>query len=67
MTKQLKSSKNIDDIKLPVFTKAITPASVRSLDEIDAWIEQDYHLFFDRSQYEKDKLKYAVYKKFVID
>jgi hypothetical protein len=54
------------DINLPVFDKPMQPASVRSLDEINNWIEQDYKLFFNRAEYEKNKLKCSVQKPFYI-
>jgi hypothetical protein len=66
MKKISKVSPESLDIHLPVFDKPMQAASVRSLDEINMWIEQDYNLFFNRSEYEKNKLKCSVHKQFCI-
>lgn len=55
------------DIDLPLFDKPMQAASVRSMDEIDMWIEQDYELFFDRFEYEKKKLESSVCKRFSLE
>jgi hypothetical protein len=44
-----------DELNLPVITKEPLPPSLRSIDEIDKWIEEDYALFFNREIYEKEK------------
>lgn len=68
MKKQLNSSKNSDQIKLPIINGPIAPPSSRSMDEIDAWIEENYRLFFfDRAKYQEEKRKYSVYKVFKLD
>ena len=36
------------------------PPSIRSVDEIDEWIQQDYEAFFDREAYEKQKQELSV-------
>jgi len=47
-------------LNLPVFTKNPRPHAVRSIDEINEWIEHDYKLFFNRELYEKEKKRYSV-------
>ncbi len=44
-----------DDLKLPVFENEPLPPLLRTMDEIDRWIEEDYALFFNREIYEKEK------------
>lgn len=56
----------ISDIKFPVFTEPSTPPSTRSIDEIDAWIEQDYREFFNREAYEREKIILSVDTPFVL-
>ena len=34
--------------------------SLRTIDEINEWIEHDYQLFFDREAYEKEKRELSV-------
>jgi hypothetical protein len=57
MKKSLRSrGKSTDDkLKLPVIENEPLPPSLRTLDEIDQWIEEDYKLFFNREIYEKEK------------
>jgi hypothetical protein len=49
-----------DTLDLPDFEKEPFPPSLRTMDEIDKWIEEDYALFFDREVYEKEKLLNSV-------
>ena len=49
-----------DALNLPFFTGDPLPPSLRSVDEIDQWIEEDYQHFFKREDYEKEKLKNSV-------
>jgi hypothetical protein len=44
-----------DQLKLPVIENEPLPPSLRTMDEIDQWIEEDYALFFNREVYEKEK------------
>jgi hypothetical protein len=44
-----------DDLELPVIESDPSPPSIRTIDEVDRWIEEDYALFFDREVYEKEK------------
>jgi hypothetical protein len=67
MKKQLNSLKNPEQIEFPVISRSIAPSSIRSLDEIDAWIEEDYRLFFNRKQYEEEKVKHTVYEAFRLE
>ena len=53
-------------ISFPVIKKKPLPNTLRSIDEIDEWIEHDYKLFFDREAYEKKKRLYSVNKPFVL-
>jgi len=55
-----------NDLKLPVFTNEPLPPSLRTMDEIDRWIEEDYALFFNRDIYEKEKLMLSVNIPFTI-
>ena len=47
-------------LNLPVFTKNPRQHAVRSIDEINEWIEHDYKLFFNRELYEKEKKRFSV-------
>ncbi len=47
-------------LNLPVFTKNPRPHAIRSIDEINEWIEHDYNLFFNCEIYEKEKKRYSV-------
>jgi len=49
-----------DDLNLPAFDSEPLPPSLRSMDEINAWIEQDYKLFFNREIYEQEKRECSV-------
>jgi hypothetical protein len=40
--------------------------SARSIDEVDAWIEEDYALFFDRESYDREKQAQSVDVMFVL-
>jgi hypothetical protein len=55
----MKKNKN-KKLDLPFLSKEKTPHSVRSVDEINEWIEHDYKLFFNRKIYEKEKKKLSV-------
>lgn len=54
------------DLNLPVFDSEPLPPSIRSMDEIVAWIDEDYELFFDRDAYEREKRALSVDKPFVL-
>ena len=49
-----------EELNFPRITGDPLPPSIRSLDEIDAWIQQDYEAFFDREAYEKQKRELSV-------
>jgi len=49
-----------NDLHLPVIEKEPEPHPLRSIDEINEWIEHDYRLFFNRKVYEKEKKKNSV-------
>jgi hypothetical protein len=55
-----------NELKLPVFTGESLPTSLRTMDEIDRWIEENYALFFNREIYEKEKRMNSVNVPFVI-
>jgi hypothetical protein len=40
------------------------PPTLRDIDVIDQWIEEDYALFFDRAAYEKEKDRLSVRQPF---
>ena len=50
-----KSNKEQNELKFPVINDTMLEPSLRSMDEINEWIEHDYQLFFDRKTYEKEK------------
>lgn len=54
----------IEGLNLPVIGPGALPPSIRSLDEIDAWIQEDYELFFDREIYEREKDRMSVSQQF---
>jgi hypothetical protein len=49
-----------DDLKFPVIKGDPLPPSDRTMDEINAWIEENYELFFDRETYEREKSELSV-------
>jgi len=55
-----------DKLNLPVLTEEPLPPSLRTMDEIDRWIEENYALFFDREIYEKEKRANSVNVPFVL-
>jgi hypothetical protein len=58
--------KKENDLNLPVIKGKQLPPSERTMDEINEWIEEDYALFFNREQYEKEKRRLSVNSKFVL-
>jgi hypothetical protein len=54
----IKKEKN--ELNLPVIENEPLPSSIRSIDEINEWIEQDYKYFFNRKIYERDKKRNVV-------
>ncbi len=54
------------DLNFPVFKSETLPPSLRTIDEIDRWIEEDYLLFFDRESYDREKKLYSVNIPFVL-
>jgi hypothetical protein len=61
------ATKKKNDLKLPVVKQEPLGPSLRTVDEINTWIEQDYPLFFDREVYEEQKKKNSVDSPFVLD
>jgi hypothetical protein len=55
-----------NELDLPVFKSEPLPPSLRTLDEIDQWIEQDYLLFFDRESYDREKKLCSVNIPFIL-
>lgn len=55
-----------NDLLFPVIDCAMSPPSIRSMDEIDAWIEHDYALFYDEEQYGREKRRLSVNGIFVL-
>lgn len=67
MNELLKPSGNPEtELVFPVIKGEMASPSIRSMDEIDSWIEHDYALFYDREKYSKDKIKMSVYERFVL-
>jgi hypothetical protein len=54
-------------LNLPVVGPGVLPPTLRSIDEIDEWIAQDYELFFDRETYEREKDRMSVPQQFKLD
>ncbi len=54
------------ELNLPRIDGKPLPPSLRSVDEINEWIEQDYALFFNRELYEKEKRRISVNVPFFI-
>lgn len=54
-----------NELHFPVI-KGMLPHSLRSMDEINEWIEQDYLLFFNREAYEREKRALSVNVPFVL-
>lgn len=59
--------KNSEHLEFPVFSQPMSPPMVRSMDEINEWIEQDYALFFNRERYELEKKKMSVNTIFILN
>jgi hypothetical protein len=53
-------------LRFPIITGKPLPPSLRSIDEINEWIEQDYRLFFDRKVYEEAKRRNSVNVRFAL-
>jgi len=67
MSESSKPSHNPEpELIFPAIKNKMAPPSIRSMDEIDAWIEHDYALFYDREKYLEEKRKMSVYEKFVL-
>jgi hypothetical protein len=49
-----------EELNFPVFLEDMAPPSVRTMDEIDSWIEHDYEIFFNREKYTEEKIKLTV-------
>ena len=56
-----------DKLKFPVIKGKALPPSLRSMDEIEAWIEHDYAILFRRDIYEAEKKRYSVNVPFKLD
>lgn len=63
--REMKKEKE-NELILPVIEGELLPQSLRSVDEINEWIEQDYLLFFDRKIYEREKKLSSVNVPFVL-
>jgi hypothetical protein len=48
------------ELSFPVINADLLMPSLRSIDEINAWIEQDYPFLFNREIYEKEKRRCSV-------
>lgn len=67
MSESLKPSGNPEtELIFPVIKEKMAPPSIRTIDEIDSWIEHDYALFYDQERFLEEKRKMSVYKKFVL-
>lgn len=50
----------------PEISEKMAPPSIRTIDEIDSWIEHDYALFYDQEKFLEEKKKMSVYERFVL-
>lgn len=67
MNESLKPSGNPEtELVFPVIREKMAPTSIRTIDEIDAWIEHDYALFYDQEKFLEEKKKMSVYERFVL-
>ena len=58
-------AKKICELNLPVIRPGqMLPPTLRTIDEIDQWIQENYELFFDREAYEKEKDRLTVTQPF---
>jgi hypothetical protein len=55
------------DLNFPVIKAAMAPPSVRSIDEINSWIESDFPFLFDRASYEQRKRDLSVETRFSLN
>ena len=55
-----------NELSLPIIESEPLPQSLRSIDEVNEWIEHDYQLFFDRKIYEREKRLSSVNTPFVL-
>jgi hypothetical protein len=55
-----------DQLNLPIFTGEHQPPALRSIDEINDWIEEDYSTFFDRESYDRQKRQLSVNVRFTL-
>lgn len=55
-----------NELNFPIIENEPLPQSLRSIDEVNEWIEHDYKLFFDRTIYEKEKKLISVNAPFVL-
>jgi hypothetical protein len=55
-----------DKLNFPNIKKDMSPPSLRSIDEINEWIEQDFPYLFDRELYEKEKRRNSVNVRFTL-
>jgi hypothetical protein len=59
-------SKPWDELNLPLIKNDQAPPSLRTVDEVNEWIEQDYQIFFNRTVYEEEKKRNSVNVPFVL-
>jgi hypothetical protein len=56
-----------DSLNFPIFKSELLPSKLRSMDEINEWIEENYTLFFDRDCYERNKFINSVNTPFLLE
>lgn len=54
-------------LNFPIIKNDCLMPSLRSMDEINAWIEQDYPFLFNREIYEKEKRRCSVNVRFTLE
>ena len=59
--------KKKDKLNFPVIKNDPSPPSLRTIDEVNQWIEHDYQFLFNRKRYEKEKRKNSVNVRFVLN
>jgi hypothetical protein len=63
ITKQIENS---SDISLPVIETAMSSPTIRSIDEINMFIEHDYALFYNKERHLNEKRKMSVFQVFTL-
>jgi hypothetical protein len=55
---------NESEITWPTFSEPMAPPSLRTMDEINQWIEEDFAILMNRERYDEEKLRLSVSEPF---